>query len=271
MEPAQLTKIAKEIRIDILEMIHAAGSGHPAGSLDMTDIFTTLYFEVLNHNPKKPLWENRDYLILSNGHICPVLYATLAKAGYFKKAELKTLRKLDSRLQGHPHASSLPGIENSSGPLGQGFSFACGLALALKKDNKKNKIFCLMSDGEQQEGQVWESYMFASKYNLNNLIGIIDRNQIQISGNTKDIMPLESLRTKLIGFGLEVLEINGHDFTDIANTLNAVKTNQQKPAIIIANTVPGKGVSFMENDHAWHGKALDSRQLTQAIKELNAN
>ena len=266
----QLKKIATEIRIDVIEMIARAGSGHPAGALGMTDVFTALYFNLVNHKPKSPTWADRDYVLLSNGHICPVLYATLAKSGYFSANILKTLRRINSPLQGHPLLNSAPGIEISSGPLGQGLSQACGLAIALKSDKKKGHIYCLLSDGEQQEGQTWEAYMLAAKYHLSNLTAIIDRNMIQIGGNTEEIMPLENLVKKIEAFGWKTYEMDGHNFKKIIRTVKQAKQDKQ-PSAIIAHTVPGKGVSFMEGNSSWHGKAPTQEQAKQAISELKRN
>jgi len=266
-ELTALTKTAQQVRVKTIKILTEAGSGHPGGSLGMADIFTALYFKLLNHSPDNPEWEDRDYLLLSNGHICPVLYATLAQAGYFPQEKLQTLRKINSDLQGHPKLQPRLGIEISSGPLGQGLSQACGLALAFKKDNKPNHIFCLLSDGEQQEGQTWEAYMLASKYQLNNITAIIDRNHIQIGGDTEQVMPLENLKDKIEAFGWSVLEINGHDFSEIVMAVNKAK-DDKLPFAIIANTVLGKGVSFMENNAQWHGKAPNKEQANQAIKEL---
>lgn len=266
-ELTALTKTAQQVRIKTIKILTEAGSGHPGGSLGMADIFTALYFKLLNHSPDNPEWKDRDYLLLSNGHICPVLYATLAQAGYFPQKKLQTLRKINSDLQGHPKLQPRLGIEISSGPLGQGLSQACGLALAFKKDNKPNHIFCLLSDGEQQEGQTWEAYMLASKYQLNNITAIIDRNHIQIGGDTEQVMPLENLKNKIEAFGWSVLEINGHDFSEIVMAVNKAK-DDKLPFAIIANTVLGKGVSFMENNAQWHGKAPNKELANQAIKEL---
>ena len=266
-ELTALTKTAQQVRVKTIKILTEAGSGHPGGSLGMADIFTALYFKLLNHSPDNPEWEDRDYLLLSNGHICPVLYATLAQAGYFPQEKLQTLRKINSDLQGNPKLQPRLGIEISSGPLGQGLSQACGLALAFKKDNKPNHIFCLLSDGEQQEGQTWEAYMLASKYQLNNITAIIDRNHIQIGGDTEQVMPLENLKDKIEAFGWSVLEINGHDFSEIVMAVNKAK-DDKLPFAIIANTVLGKGVSFMENNAQWHGKAPNKEQANQAIKEL---
>ncbi|PIT92983.1 MAG: transketolase [Candidatus Harrisonbacteria bacterium CG10_big_fil_rev_8_21_14_0_10_38_8] len=249
----KLEKTANEIRVDIIKMLVEAGSGHSAGPLGMADIFTCMYFHILNHDPKKPNWSQRDRLILSNGHICPVQYATMAHAGYFPHKELSTLRKLNTRLQGHPHRGSLPGIETTSGPLGSGLSQAIGVALAGKLNNMDYYTYCLMSDGEHQEGNLWEAVMFAGKNRMDNLIGIIDRNNIQIDGNTEDIMPLNSLREKYESFNWHVLEINGHSVVDIIGAVNEAKAIMQKPTVIIAHTIAGKGVSYMEKDYKWHG------------------
>ncbi len=266
---AKLKQIANQIRIDIIEMLYRAGSGHPGGSLGMTDVFTVLYFAVLNHTPLQPKNPNRDRVVLSNGHICPVLYATLARAGYFPLAKLRTLRKINSDLQGHPHNLSLPGVETSSGPLGQGISQAVGMALAAKMDGAWHNIYCLTSDGEHNEGQLWEAVMTANKYKLNNLTTIVDHNNIQIDGYTKNIMPLGSLRNKYISFGWEVKEVNGHNIRKLIALLSAAK-KQSRPTAIIAHTIPGKGVDFMENKWQWHGLAPNKEQTEQALKELRA-
>ncbi len=264
----QLKLIANQIRQDIITSLVSAGSGHSAGPLGMTDVFTALYFNVLNHNPKNPDWEDRDIAVLSNGHICPVLYATLANAGYFKREELKTLRKLGSRLQGHPHRESLPGLETSSGPLGSGISQASGMALALRMDEKTNHVYCLTSDGEHNAGNTWEGIMFAGKMKLHNLTVIIDRNNIQIDGHTEDIMPLEPLREKYESFNWHVIDVDGHNIQHIIDALNESKSIYEKPTCIIAHTIPGKGVSFMENDYTWHGKPPSPEQAKVALKEL---
>jgi len=234
----------------------------------MADIFTAFYFHILNHNPKKPNWEERDRLILSNGHICPVRYVTMAYAGYFPLSELKTLRKIDSRLQGHPHRTSLPGLETTSGPLGSGLGQSVGVALAGKMDNKKYQVYCLMSDGEQDAGNTWEAAMFAGKNKLNNLTALIDRNNIQIDGYTENIMPLEPLKDKYESFGWHVLEIDGHNFEQIVDAVNVAKAVYEKPTLIIAHTIPGKGVSFMEKDYLWHGKPPTREEANVALKEL---
>jgi len=271
MKINDITKLelkANEIRQDIIKSLVSAGSGHSAGPLGMTDIFTALYFNILKHNSKNPNWKERDRLVLSNGHICPVLYTTMAHAGYFSKTKLKTLRKLGSSLQGHPHRTALKGLETTSGPLGCGLSQAAGMAYGLRMDNKKNRVFVLTSDGEHEEGNTWEGAMFAGKNKLNNLVQIMDRNNIQIDGNTEEIMPLEPLKEKYASFNWHVIEINGHDFNDIFNACNKAMTILNKPIIIIAHTIPGKGVSFMENDYTWHGKPPSVEQAKVALKEL---
>ncbi len=264
----QLKTKANEIRKDIIEMLLAAGSGHSAGPLGMADIFTALYFYILNYDPKNPYWEERDRLVLSNGHICPVYYATLSHAGFFPREELKTLRKIGTRLQGHPHRESLPGIETSSGPLGCGLGQACGMAIAGRMDNKKYRVYCLMSDGEHNEGSLWESVMFAGKYKLSNLTGIIDRNNIQIDGYTEDVMPLEPLEEKYKAFNWHILHIDGHNFREIIDTCNHAKAVYEKPTVIIAHTIPGKGVDFMENKFEWHGKPPNKEEAQTALKQL---
>jgi len=249
-------------------MLLAAGSGHSAGPLDMADVFTALYFNVLEHDPQNPKWEGRDRLILSCGHICPVLYATLAEAGYFPKEELKTLRKLGTRLHGHPHNLALPGLEVSGGPLAQGTSQAVGMAVGLRMDHKKNHIYLIMSDGEQQEGQTWEAVMFAGKNKLHNITAIIDRNNIQIDGYTEEIMPLENLRGKYEAFNWHVLEIDGHNIQEIIDACNEAKAIYEKPTVIIAHTIAGKGVDFMEYDYKWHGTPPNKAQAETALNEL---
>ncbi|OGY25228.1 MAG: transketolase [Candidatus Woykebacteria bacterium RBG_16_39_9b] len=264
-----LEKTANAIRQDIIKMLLEAGSGHSAGPLGMADVFTALYFSVLNHNPKNPKWEDRDRLVLSNGHIAPVLYTTLAHAGYFSREEaLGTLRKLNTRLQGHPHVGSLPGIENSGGPLGQGLSQAIGMVLAAHMDSKKYWVYCLLGDGEQDEGQNWEAIMFAGKNKLFNLTAITDRNNIQIDGMTENIMPLEPLREKYESFNWHVLEVDGHNIQEIIDACNEAKAIYEKPVMIIAHTIPGKGVDFMEFDYHWHGKPPKEDEAKMALKEI---
>ncbi|HMT39986.1 MAG TPA: transketolase [Candidatus Saccharibacteria bacterium] len=246
---------ADVIRQDILRMLTHAGSGHTAGPLGMADIFTALFFDdLLSYKPKKPDWPQRDRLVLSNGHINPVLYVTMAHAGYFPHAELKTLRQFGTRLQGHPERVRLPGIETTSGPLGSGISQAAGMAYGLQMDGQKQQhVVCVTSDGEHQEGNTWEAIMFAGKYRLRNLMVFVDRNNIQIDGYTEDVMPLEPLSMKYQAFNWHVIEINGHDFEEISGAFNQAKAVFEKPTVIIAHTIPGKGVDFMEFDYRWHG------------------
>lgn len=245
---------ANEIRQDIIKMLIEAGSGHSAGPLGLADIFTAMYFNVLNHDPKNPDWEERDRLILSNGHCCPVQYATMAHAGYFDRKELMTLRKLGTRLQGHPERTRLPGIETTSGPLGCGLSQASGMAMAMQIDGVKHRwVYCITSDGEHDEGNFWEAAMFASKYKLSNLTAIVDRNNIQIDGPTEEIMPLEDLHAKWAAFGWHVIEIDGNDLEAVIDACNMAKAIVEKPVVIIAHTIPGKGVDYMEYDYRWHG------------------
>lgn len=264
----QLKLMANTIRQDIVKMLTEAKSGHPGGSLGMADIFSVLYFNVLRHDPKMPNWEERDRIVLSNGHICPVLYASLANAGYFPKEELMTLRRPNSRLQGHPHKGELPGIENSSGPLGQGVSQAVGMALVSNKEKKSWRVYSLIGDGELNEGQAWEAFMLAAKYKLDNLVFIIDRNNIQIDGTTDDVLPLEPLADKFRSFGLVVLETPGNDISSLLTAFESAKTITGSPVAIIAKTMPGKGVSFMEGKFSWHGKSPNKEQSELAIKEL---
>jgi len=263
-----LEEVANRIREAIIEMLLEAGSGHSAGPLGMADIFAALYFHVLNHNPKKPDWPERDRLVLSNGHICPVQYVAMALVGYFPLEELKTLRKLNSRLQGHPHRIALSGIETTSGPLGSGLSQAIGISLAAKLDNKKYRIYCVVSDGEHDTGNFWEAVMFAGKNRLSNLTVIVDRNNIQIDGYTENIMPLEPLREKYESFNWHVLEINGHNIEDFVYAVSEAKAIYEKPTAIIAHTIPGKGVSFMERDYKWHGIPPNKEQAASALREL---
>ncbi len=263
-----LEEIANRIREKIIETLVEAGSGHSAGPLGMADVFTAFYFHILRHNPKKPDWEERDILILSNGHICPVQYVTLAYAGYFPLQELMTLRKLGSRLQGHPHRGSLPGVETTSGPLGSGLSQACGVAFSHRIDGTKNRVYCLVSDGEQDEGNNWEAVMFAGKYKLSNLTAVMDRNNIQIDGFTENVMPLEPIKEKYESFGWHVLEVDGHNMEQIVDAVNVAKAIYEKPTLIIAHTIPGKGVSFMEKDYLWHGKPPTREEAKIALQEL---
>ncbi len=254
-EIIKLEEKANEIRQSVIEMLVEAGSGHTAGPLDMADIFTLLYFEVLKHNPKDPFWEDRDRVVLSNGHICPILYATMAHAGYFPVEELLTLRKFGSRLQGHPHREMLPGIETSSGPLGSGLSQAIGMALAERMNNPYTSkyVYCLLGDGELNEGQIWEAMMLGGKERLHNLIAIVDRNGIQIDGYTEDVMPLEPLREKFESFNWDVQEVDGHNIRAVNDAIGKAQAVYSQPSIIIAHTIPSKGVDVFERDFRWHG------------------
>ena len=264
----QLEAKANEIRQDIIKMLVHAKSGHSAGPLGMADVFTALYFAVMNVDGKNPTEPNRDRFVLSCGHINPVWYATLAHAGYFPHSELATLRKLGTRLHGHPHNEALPGVENSSGPLGQGLSQAAGMAYtALKFDKKSWRVYCVMSDGEQEEGQIWEAAMFAGKNKLRNLTGLIDRNNIQIDGYTEDVMPLEPFRAKWESFGWHVLEVDGHNIKEIIDACNEAKAIAEKPTVIICHTIPGKGVDFMEYRYEWHGVPPDAGDISGAPKK----
>jgi transketolase len=263
-----LEEKANQLRCDVINMLTEAGTGHPAGALGMADIFSAFYFHILNHNPQNPDWSDRDRLVLSNGHICPIQYAALARAGYFPIEELKTLRKINSRLQGHPFRKALPGIETSSGPLGEGLSQTIGMALAAKLDKRKCRIYCIMSDGEQDCGSVWEAVMLAGKYRLSNLTAVIDRNNIQSDGFTEEIMPLEPLKDKYESFNWHVLEIDGHNIEKFVDAINEAKAIYEKPTVIIAHTIAGKGVDFMEFDFRWHATVPNKQQAKKALEEL---
>jgi transketolase len=267
----ELEKKANEIRISIIGSLVEAGSGHTAGPLDMADIFTVLFFHTLKHNPKKPDWPERDRLVLSNGHICPLYYATMAHAGYFPTEELKTLRKFGSRLQGHPHRDFLPILETSSGPLGSGLSQAVGMALSDKMDHgltSARRIYSLLSDGEMECGQTWEAAMLAGKEKLHNLCAVVDRNNIQIDGYTEDVMPLESLADTWRAWNWHVIEIDGHNIEEIVDAFAAAKSIFGKPTVIIAHTIAGKGVKEFERDYRWHGKPPSKEEGAMAIGEL---
>lgn len=248
----------------VLEALLEAKSGHSAGPLGMADIFVALYFHILNHDPKDPHKPDRDRLILSNGHICPIRYVVMAMAGYLPVEELKTLRKINSRLQGHPHRTALDGVETTSGPLGEGLSQAIGYALAAKLDKKNHYIYCITSDGEHQEGNTWEAVMFAAKNKINNLTVIVDRNNIQIDGFTEDVMPLESLKEKYEAFGWQVLEVDGNNIRAFVDATREAKAIFNKPTVIIAHTIPGKGVDFMESNYLWHGNPPDATEVPGA-------
>lgn len=260
---------ANDIRTDIIRMLEHAGSGHSAGPLGLADIFTALYFDILKHDPKKPDWEERDILLLSNGHCVPVRYAAMAHAGYFDRKELMTLRQLGSRLQGHPEREKLPGLENTSGPLGCGLSQAAGMSLAMRMDNQLHRwVYVVMGDGELDEGNIWEAAMLAGKYKLNNIIGIIDRNNIQIDGPTESVMPLEDLSAKWEAFGWHVIEIDGNSIEAVIDACAMARAIVEKPVVIIAHTIPGKGVDFMEYDFHWHGAPPNHEQAVKALHEL---
>ncbi|MBC7981726.1 transketolase [Candidatus Parcubacteria bacterium] len=274
MEKINLIKQkAKDIRISIIEMLFKAKSGHSGGPLGMADIYATLYFSEMKHDPKNPFWELRDRLVLSNGHTCPVLYASMAHAGYFDLEKLFTLRQFGSVLQGHPHREFLPSLETSSGPLGSGLSQAVGMAISDKREYKEGSsrtIYCLISDGEQDEGQIWEAALLAPREKLDNLIVIVDRNYIQIDGNTENILPLDPMDKKWEAFNWHVQTIDGHNIEEIISAIALAKNVKLKPSIIIAKTIPGKGVSFMENDYTWHGKAPNVEEAEKALNELKA-
>jgi transketolase len=270
MEVHEIEQKAVEIRQSIISMLLEAGSGHSAGPLGMADVFAALYFNILNHDPKNPQWVDRDRLILSNGHIVPVRYATMAHAGYFPVEELKTLRKLGSRLQGHPERLKMPGMETTSGPLGSGLAQASGYAYAARMDDKKFRVICLCSDAEQEEGNHWEAAMFAGKYKLASLTALIDRNNIQIDGFTEDVSQLEPLSAKYEAFNWQVKEIDGNNILEIIDAFNFAKTIVDKPTVIIAKTIPGKGVSFIENKFEWHGKVPNEEEAKKALEELGA-
>ena len=269
MNTEDLQLKAVTIREDIIRMLETAGTGHSAGPLGMADLLTALYFKIMKHDPINPKWQERDIFLLSNGHTAPVLYATLANAGYFNREELLTLRQFGSRLQGHPERSKLPGLENTSGPLGSGLSQACGMSLAMRMNEDKTRhIYVIMGDGEINEGNVWEAAMLASKYKLANIIAFIDRNNIQIDGPTEVVMPLEDLKAKWESFGWYVIEIDGNNIEAIIQASELAKAIENKPVMIIAHTIPGMGVDFMENDYHWHRIPPNHEQAKKALKEL---
>ncbi len=266
----ELYKTSNKLKQTVIDMLTEAGSGHTAGSLGTAEIFTALYFQILNIDPKKPYKKDRDRFLLSNGHICPIWYATLSERGFFPKSELWKLRKINSKLQGHPKKNSLPGIENTSGSLGQGLSQAIGIAIAAKMDDLDYRIYCMTGDGELNEGQIWESAMFAPNKKLNNITWIIDRNNIQSDGKTEDVMPLENLKDKLESFNWFVIEINGHSIEEIISACKMAKSITQRPTAIIAHTIPGEGIEFMENNYQWHGKVPSKKEAIAAKEELRS-
>lgn len=260
---------ANTIRQDIIKMLEHAGSGHSAGPLGLADIFAALYFDILKHDPEKPDWDQRDILLLSNGHCVPVRYVAMAEAGYFEKKELMTLRKFGSRLQGHPERLKLPGLENTSGPLGCGLSQACGMSLAMRMNKQQHRwVYVVMGDGELDEGNIWEAAMLAAKYKLNNIIGIVDRNNIQIDGPTETVMPLEDLKAKWEAFGWHVIEIDGNNIEAVIDACAMGRAVVEKPVLILAHTIPGKGVDFMEYDFHWHGAPPNKEQAKEALHDL---
>ena len=264
----ELEEKAVSIRETLIKMLVEAGSGHTAGPLGMADVFTAFYFHILNHDPQNPTWEDRDRLILSNGHIVPVRYATMAHAGYFPIEETMTLRKFGSRLQGHPERTRLPALETTSGPLGSGLSQAAGIAYGARMDSKKFRVYCLLSDAEHQAGNLWEGAMFAGANKLSNLTALVDRNNIQITGMTEDIMPLEPLREKYEAFGWHVIDIDGHNMEEIVDATEQAKAIFEKPTLIIAHTIPGKGIKEIEFDYLWHGKPPKKEEARVFLKEL---
>lgn len=269
-ELKKLKETARKIRIDIIKMLTEAGSGHPGGSLSIADILTVLYFHKMRHDPKNPKWDERDRFVLSKGHGVPAQYAVLAKSGYFSEEELMSLRKTGSRLQGHPDRSRLPGLEASTGSLGQGLSIAVGMAVAGKMDKKNYRIYCLIGDGESQSGQIWEAAMCAAKYKLDNLTAVLDYNKIQLDDRVNIVMEIEPVKDKWKSFGWNVMEIDGNDIPKIIDALDNAEKVKGKPTIIIAHTVKGKGVSYMEDNVDWHGKAPSKELAEQAIKELES-
>ncbi len=264
----QLSEKANKLRADILKMLCEAGSGHTGGALSSIDIVTVLYNKIMNIDPKNPTWDKRDRFVLSKGHGCVALYAVLADCGYFPEEELKTLRKYGSILQGHPYMHKTPGFDVSAGSLGQGLSVAVGMALAARMDGKDNRVYCLMGDGENQEGQIWEAAMAAGHYKLDNLCGILDNNGLQIDGKVEDVMNIEPIADKWKAFNWNIVEINGHDVKEIEKAFMAAAEYKGKPTLILAHTVKGKGVSFMENVSSWHGAAPNKEQLETALNEL---
>jgi len=264
----ELEEIARRVRVHIVKSTHEAGSGHPGGSLSATDILTALYFEIMDHRPDEPDWPKRDRVVLSKGHAAPALYGVLAESGYFPVDELMTLRKLGSRLQGHPHVRATPGVDASTGSLGQGLSIASGMALAAKLDRESYRVFAICGDGEIQAGQIWEAAMFASHNKLDNLIVFLDRNKLQIDGSTEEVMSIEPIISKWNSFGWHVLEINGHDMDQIVDAVNRAEEIHGEPTIVVSHTIKGKGVPFMEGSLAFHGKAANDEQLETALKAL---
>ncbi len=266
----ELKEKCSEVRKHIVKMVHSAGSGHPGGSLSSVELMVGLFFNIIKDNPENPEWKERDYFILSKGHVCPVLYAVWAEKGYFPKEELLTLRQFGSRLQGHPCKSmGLPGIELSSGSLGQGLSVANVISMGLKSDGLENQVYCLLGDGELQEGQIWEAAMTAPHYNLDNVCAIVDYNKLQIDGNVEDVMGIASLKHKWESFNWHVIEIEGHELSEVLAAYQEARYTIKKPSVILAHTIKGKGISYMENEAGWHGKAPNNEELNIALNELS--
>ena len=268
MNIEELTKVAIKIRKGIIDAVYSAKSGHPGGSLSIADILTVLYFHEMNIDPKNPNWEDRDRIVLSKGHCSPALYSCLANKGYFPVEDLKTFRKIDSYLQGHPDKNKVPGVDMTTGSLGQGLSAANGMAIAGKMDNKDYRVYCILGDGEIEEGQVWEAAMTSNKYKLDNLCVIIDNNNLQIDGTIEEVMNSYPIDEKFKSFGFEIIKIDGHDLEEIIKAFEVARNIKGKPTCIIAKTIKGKGISFMENQVSWHGKAPNEEQYKQAIEEL---
>ena len=268
-EIRELEEKAKQIRKGIIEAVYSNKSGHPGGSLSIADIMTVLYFNEMNINPEDPNWDDRDRLVLSKGHCSPALYSCLANRGYFDVEELKTFRNINSRLQGHPDKNKVPGVDMTTGSLGQGLSSANGMAIAGKLDNKNYRVYCILGDGEIEEGQVWEAAMAANKYKLDNLCVIVDNNNLQIDGTIEEVMSSYPIDEKFRSFGFEVININGHDIDEILKAFEVAKNVKGKPTCIIAKTIKGKGISYMENQVGWHGKAPNEEQYKIALEELN--
>lgn len=268
MDIKELQEKAKEIRRDIIEQVYNAGSGHPGGSLSIADIMAVLYFDELNIDEKNPTWQDRDRLILSKGHTAPALYSALSERGYFSKEVLKEFRKIESNLQGHPNMNDVPGVDMSTGSLGQGLSVANGIAISAKLDQKSYRVYCILGDGEIEEGQIWEAAMAANKYKLDNLCVIVDNNNLQIDGTIEEVMSLNQIDQKFQSFGFNVITINGHDINQIKQAFTEARQTKNKPTCIIAKTIKGKGISFMEDKAEWHGKAPNQEQYEQALKEL---
>lgn len=269
-DTARLEIQAQRVRASVISMLAESGSGHLAGSLGMADVFTAFYFHILRHDPTNPDWEERDRLILSNGHIAPVRYAVMAHAGYFSTEELMTLRKFGSRLQGHPERVRLPGVETTSGPLGDGLTQACGIALGIRMDGRDNRVYALLSDGEHQAGITWEAIMFAGNNKLSNLTVVVDRNNIQISGPTEEVMPIEPLAQKYEAFNWNVIEVDGNNIEMFVDAVSQAQSETEKPTVIIAHTIPGKGVPEIEGDYRWHGKVPTKEQARAWVAKLEA-